>query len=524
MAETAAFIYDPAAMANLKTDLTQIRTEAQESLKDLQAQKAVAEATLAEAENNYNKELAVYEAAMAKYKAALVSYEQAMAAYESAMESFTEAMKDYKAPEPPNPCPDNWTPPSPPTPPTPPTPPVEPTPPSPDAMNAAKAALAAVNESINQVQSDIECLNTLVDTITNINNQVLNSDQEAVHLLTNDFFKLWEFSGMNATGNDVANAIVNNAKAVKDGYDYIDTANGRLYLDLFADEKLSMPQYIKLGETIGATALVALMQQNGWGAEAAYHAAHTVDNSVDYKQVKSLFNDFANSNRQSPIHTDKSSSAQINEAMGSMDEDTVIIINGSVGIPVVDIPAFKQYDKFRTCDMFDYMFNKTYEYITAFTVPGTAQYKLRQIAQVDAETGICYTTIDGLNNADGTPAKVFYGAFADIITTAATGTARCGDVLEVTWEDGTKDYMIVADAKGTTVYGQTAGDQYGTTRSNGIELVLDKTANSDGAAELRGAGQINRNDYTFITDAGLHWSQSCVDIKLVQVGNIIYDN
>lgn len=330
MAETAAFIYDPCAMEGLKTDLNKIRTEAQDSLKELQAQKTVAEATLAEAESTYNKEMAIYEAAMAKYRVALVAYEEAMKSYEAAMASFTEAMKNYKAPTPPNPCPKGWTPPSPPSPPTPPTPPDEPTPPSPDAMNAAKAALTAVNESITQVQSDIECLNTLVDTITNISNQVMDTDKEAVHLLTNDFFRLWEFSGMQATGNDVANAIVTNAKAVKDGYDYIDTADGRLYLDLFDDEKLSMPQYIKLGETIGTTALIALMQQKGWGAEAIYHAAHTIDSSVDYNQVKNIYNDFANSNRQSPVHTDKSSTAQINNAMGAMDEDITVFVDGKV--------------------------------------------------------------------------------------------------------------------------------------------------------------------------------------------------
>ena len=330
MAETAAFIYDPSAMESLKTDLTKIRTEAQNSLKELQAQKTLAETTLAEAESTYNKELAVYEAAMAKYRVALAAYEEAMKSYESAMESFTEAMKNYKAPTPPNPCPKGWTPPSPPSPPSPPTPPVEPTPPSPDAMNAAKAALAAVNESIAQVQSDIECLNTLVDTITTISNQVMDTDKEAVHLLTNDFFKLWEFSGMQATGNDVANAIVNNAKAIKDGFDYIDTDDGRLYLDLFDDEKLSMPQCINLGKTIGTTALIALMQQKGWGAEAIYHAAHTIDSSVEYNQVKGIYNDFANTNRQSPVHTDKSSTAQINNAMGAMDEDVTVFIDGKV--------------------------------------------------------------------------------------------------------------------------------------------------------------------------------------------------
>lgn len=334
MAETAAFIYDPSAMESLKTDLNKIRTEAQASLKELQAQKTLAESTLAEAESTYNKELAVYEAAMVKYRAALAAYEEAMKSYESAMESFTEAMKNYKPPEPPNPCPRGWTPPSPPSPPTPPTAPVEPTPPSPDAMNAAKAALAAVNESIAQVQSDIECLNTLVDTITNINKQVTESDKEAVHLLTNDFFKLWEFSGMNATGNDVANAIVNNAKAVKDGYDYIDTKDGRLYLDLFDDEKLSMPQYIKLGETIGTTALVVLMQQKGWGAEAIYHAAHTIDSSIDYNQVKGMYNDFANTNRQSPVHSDKSSTAQINNVLSAYDEDVTLLVDGVAG-PIV---------------------------------------------------------------------------------------------------------------------------------------------------------------------------------------------
>lgn len=324
MSETASFVYSNSAMESLRTDLTKIQTAAQASLDDLQGQKAVAEATLAEATSTYNKEKAVYEAAMVKYK-------QALEAYTEALESFKKAMSEFSKYTPPSPIPDGYVPP---TPPTPPTPPVEPTPPSPDAMNAAKAALAAVNESIMQVTNDIECLNTLVDTIKNISNQVMSTDQEAVHVLTNDFFKLYEFSGMQSTGNDVANAIVRNSKAVQDGYDYIvtDTGNGsgRLYLDLFADEKLNMPQFINLGKTIGTNALIAVMQQQGWGVEAIYHAAHTVDSSVEFNNVKSTFNDFANGNRQSPIHSDQSNKTQINNAMGVMNEDVTVFVDGRV--------------------------------------------------------------------------------------------------------------------------------------------------------------------------------------------------
>lgn len=166
----------------------------------------------------------------------------------------------------------------------------------------------------------------MIVQLTNICNSVETADKNAVHLLTNDFFSLASFSGMQNTGNQVADAIVGNAKLVQDGYDYVVTADGnKLYLDLFSDETLNMQQFQKLGTTIGANALITLMQQQGWSTEATYHAAHTVDTNITFAQVADAYKSTIDGNRQTPIHTDNASAVTVTNFMSGMDEETMYI-------------------------------------------------------------------------------------------------------------------------------------------------------------------------------------------------------
>lgn len=328
MTETASFVYDINAMNQLKNDLNGVQKAAENSLKDAKQNLCLARIALETAQYNYQKAMIEYERQLKEYEKAVVEYQKALESYEQAMAAYRKAMTNYKPPQRPNPCPGNWNPPPPPSPPTAPTPPGDPpTMPSDASLRAAEAACTAAEAAVTQVQQDFDSIGVLIQQLQTICNTVESTDKDAVHILTNAFFNLSVFNGMQSTGNFVADAIVTNAKVVQDGYDYVVTSTGeKLYLDIFSDEKLTMPQCQKLGKQIGVNALVALMQQQGYGTEAAYYAANTVDDTVTMAQVRELTARISGvSNSQSPIHTDNSAYAEVSKAMSNIPEDKMYI-------------------------------------------------------------------------------------------------------------------------------------------------------------------------------------------------------
>jgi hypothetical protein len=185
------------------------------------------------------------------------------------------------------------------------------------------------------------------------------------------------------------------------------------------------------------------------------------------------------------------------------------------------------------------------------------QATLQTMAQTD-ESGLRYISVDGLVNSDGT-SKVYMAAFGTVIAqaTSTTGTGVCGGIMKVTWEDGSYDYMIVGDVKGTTPYGQKAGYYYSndgeeltasevtsysytdsngnprtgyksvytgsvaykTTCSNAIELIVDNLSVYD--SSMYNEGVLGAGSASNVTAANDHWSQAFTNIEAVGM-NLIY--
>lgn len=325
MGESASFVYNETAMIELRNDITALKEATEQSLQAAQETVETARAALAEAN-------ATYEAAMQEYRTAMVAYEKAMHEFEkacveynnacsAAMAAFSKAKQEGKT---------TSSAPSLPT--SPPTPPTAPTPPSRDAVNAAQAALDAAEQSVKQIHSDIEALNALVTQLVTISTLVRNTEEEAVHVLTNEFFKLYQYSGTGDVGNKVADAITTNAVAVQDGYKYITAADGsRVYTDLFADEKLSMDQYVKLGERIGADALVNLMNTQGCVAEMTLCAVNKLGKNCTLDEIRETY-------KTNAEQTYNSSAARIHEVMASATEAGKVLYTDGVAENAVVCP------------------------------------------------------------------------------------------------------------------------------------------------------------------------------------------
>lgn len=172
----------------------------------------------------------------------------------------------------------------------------------------------------------------------------------------------------------------------------------------------------------------------------------------------------------------------------------------------------------------DYTKHKTYENYTVLTKYD--QKLIQDMAKTDEVVGIRYVTVDGLTDASGAPAKVYCAAFGDIVASAASGTARCGDVVKVTWDDGTFDYMVVGDTKGGNSLGHTAGTWekgYETTKSNAIELIIDDSVYTNDARSLRRQGTIGAygvdysDDVCESTENTRHWSQGFSNIEVLDI-------
>lgn len=324
MGESASFVYNETAMTELRNDITALKETAEQSLKAAQETVEVARAALAEANVAYEKAMDDYQRALVVYENAMEAYEKALAAYEkarsAAMAAFSKAKQEGKTTS------------SAPSLPSPPTPPTPPTPPSKEAVTAAQAALAAAEQSVNQIHSDIEALNALVTQLVTISTLVRNTEEEAVHVLTNEFFKLYQYSGTGDVGNKVADAITTNAVVVQDGYKYITAADGsRVYTDLFADEKLSMEQYLKLGERIGADALVNVMNTQGCAAEMTLCAVNKLGKNCTLDEIRETY-------KTNAEQTYNSSAARIHEVMASATEAGKVLYTDGVAENAIVCP------------------------------------------------------------------------------------------------------------------------------------------------------------------------------------------
>lgn len=173
----------------------------------------------------------------------------------------------------------------------------------------------------------------------------------------------------------------------------------------------------------------------------------------------------------------------------------------------------------------DYTANKTWMPYTALST-SSDQGQIQAQAKTDQETGIRYVEVDGLTDSSGNTAKIYCGAFGDVVASAATGSARCGDVVKVTWDDGTYDYMVVGDTKGGYQLGHTTQTEDGdsgniVSYSNAIELIVDRSCSSDTAVQMRNYGTWGSGTYTGTYYDGnetmQHWGQGFSNIELVGI-------